>query len=258
MRPGIRKRVIVVIITLFIVALSKGQSVQDPATDKQLYIQVLSLDSAVFSAFNNRDIETFKSFFSEGLEFYHDEGGLTGYQHTVDFIKSTAANNNQLKRELVKEKFEVYPIPGYGAMQIGEHRFCHVENGKQDCGTFKFVHIWQQKDGKWKITRIVSYGHRPPVSINERKAISLSTSVLSKYNGKYKGTKTGEVLVTNSADFLTLLIKDKKFVIYPETETLFFSKESDLTFEFLKSGTAEAKIIVRERGQIAEELTLAK
>ena len=24
-------------------------------------------------------------------------------------------------------------------MEIGEHRFCHKENGKDDCGTFKFA-----------------------------------------------------------------------------------------------------------------------
>ncbi|MNC99919.1 hypothetical protein D3C83_183680 [compost metagenome] len=53
----------------------------------------------------------------------------------------------------------MYPIPGYGAMEVGVHRFCHVENGKEDCGNFKFVHIWQKKDGQWKITRVVSYDH---------------------------------------------------------------------------------------------------
>ncbi len=97
--------------------------------------------------------------FTEDLEFYHDKGGLTGYEHTIDFLKTTAQGNNQLKRELVKGSLEVYPIPGYGAMEIGMHRFCHLENGKQDCGTFKFVHIWQKKDNQWKITRVISYDH---------------------------------------------------------------------------------------------------
>jgi hypothetical protein len=97
--------------------------------------------------------------FSEDLEFYHDKGGLTGYDHTINFLKGIAQNDNQLKRELVKESLEVYPIPGYGAMQIGQHRFCHPEGGKMECGTFKFVHIWRKKDGQWRITRVVSYGH---------------------------------------------------------------------------------------------------
>ncbi len=37
--------------------------------------------------------------------------------------------------------------------------FCHVENGKNECGTFRFVHIWQKKDGEWKISRAISYSH---------------------------------------------------------------------------------------------------
>ena len=74
-------------------------------------------------------------------------------------FRTTAKQNNQLKRELVKGSLEVYPIPGYGAMEIGAHTFCHIENGKQECGTFKFVHIWQKNKEGWQITRVVSYGH---------------------------------------------------------------------------------------------------
>jgi len=77
----------------------------------------------------------------------------------INFMKEVAKNNNGLRRELVKGSLEIYPIPGYGAMEIGEHKFCHLENGKQDCGTFKFVHIWEKKNGEWKISRVVSYDH---------------------------------------------------------------------------------------------------
>jgi hypothetical protein len=251
MKPGVSKRIIIVITMLTITGLGRGQ--QNLPSDKELLKQVFSLDSTLFTAFNTRDIETFKSFFSEDLEFYHDEGGLTGYQHTVDFMKSTAANNNQLKRELVKDKLEVYPIPGYGAMQIGEHRFCHLENGSQDCGTFKFVHVWQLKESKWKITRIVSYGHKPPAYDNKREMIKIPLTKLSRYSGKYNGPRTGDVFAKTGQDCLILSIKGKEFIIYPETETMFFSKESDLTFEFINT-----KMIVREKGQVAEELNLVK
>ena len=136
------------------VSLSRAQSAKD-----SLYKEIASMDSVVFHAFNTRDIEKFKSLFTEDLEFYHDKGGLTNYEHTINFMKETARNNNGLRRDLVKGSLEVYPIPGYGAMEIGTHTFCHLENGKQDCGTFKFVHIWQKKNGEWKITRVVSYDH---------------------------------------------------------------------------------------------------
>ena len=118
------------------------------------------MDSILFNSFNTRDVVKFATFFSDDLEFYHDKGGLTGYDQTMNFMKDVAGNkNNDLKRELMKGSLEVYPIPGYGAMEIGIHSFCHLENGQQNCGTFKFVHIWQKKDGVWKISRVVSYDH---------------------------------------------------------------------------------------------------
>jgi hypothetical protein len=139
--------------------LANAQSKKDSLTKTQLYKEIAHLDSVVFNAFNTRDIELFKTLFTQDLEFYHDTGGLTGYKHTTDFMEEVAKQTNKLKRELVPGSLEVYPIPGYGAMEIGTHTFCHIENGKQDCGTFKFVHIWQKKDGAWKISRVVSYGH---------------------------------------------------------------------------------------------------
>ena len=124
-----------------------------------LYVQIAHMDSVVFNAFNNRDTATFKNLFTKDLEFYHDKGGLTGYAETIDFMRSTANNNNGLRRDLVPGTLEVYPIPNYGAMEIGSHSFCHHENGKQDCGTFKFVHIWKRLGSEWKISRVVSYNH---------------------------------------------------------------------------------------------------
>jgi hypothetical protein len=127
--------------------------------DDTLYTQIAHMDSVLFNAFNNRDTVTFNKLFTKDLEFYHDKGGLTGYGETIEFMRSTAHNPNGLKRDLVSGSLEVYPVPGYGAMEIGSHRFCHTENGKLDCGTFQFVHIWKRIGNEWKITRVVSYGH---------------------------------------------------------------------------------------------------
>jgi hypothetical protein len=132
---------------------------QEKEVEDKVFSEIANMDSVLFNAFNRRDTVTFKKFFTEDLEFYHDKGGLTGYQHTIEFMRSTAKNNNGLTRRLVPGSLEIYPIPNYGAMEIGLHSFCHLENGKQDCGTFKFVHIWKKTGNDWKITRVVSYGH---------------------------------------------------------------------------------------------------
>jgi len=42
--------------------------------------------------------------------------------------------------------------------------------------------------------------------------------------------------------------------LYPETKNIFFSKERDLTFEFVKKDNKMEKMIVRENGNIVEEV----
>ena len=145
---------------LLILLLSGCNQLNAQATKADsLFRQISHMDSVLFKAFNERDVETFKRLFTTDLEFYHDKGGLTDYEYSIQSLKNTAARHDGLRRELVPGTLEVYPIKDYGAIQIGTHRFCHMENGIQDCGTFKFVHIWKKIGDEWKITRVVSYDH---------------------------------------------------------------------------------------------------
>jgi hypothetical protein len=51
-------------------------------------------------------------------------------------------------------------MDNYGLVQLGDHRFCNL--GAATCnGVARFVHLWQLKDGTWRLTRIVSYDHLP-------------------------------------------------------------------------------------------------
>jgi Domain of unknown function (DUF4440) len=133
--------------------------VKSSATAGELYQSIASEDSALFRAFNAHDLETLKTFFTGDLEFYHDKSGLTNYDQTNENFRKMFDQNNGIKRELLPNSLEVYPIKDYGAMEIGEHQFCHVENGKNDCGTFPFIILWQNQGGDWKVTRVISYNH---------------------------------------------------------------------------------------------------
>ena len=126
---------------------------------KDLYDTIAHMDSILFDAFNNRDLGIQKKIFSTDIEFYHDKGGLINYKQLIENTQRIFDQTNGLKRTLILGSLEVYPIKDYGAIEIGLHQFCHQENGKNDCGTFKFVHIWQKKDGTWKLTRVISYDH---------------------------------------------------------------------------------------------------
>lgn len=128
-------------------------------THTELYNEIAHMDSVLFDAFNTQNLDKLKTLFTEDLEFYQDNEGLELYSQTIENFRSNFDQNKNLRRELVKDSLEVYPIRNYGAIEIGLHRFCHVENGKQECGTFKFLHIWQKKGNEWRISRVVSYDH---------------------------------------------------------------------------------------------------
>ena len=151
------RKTLIASIFSFLSVIAFAQTEEDAKSTLQQ--EIARLDSVVFDAFNKRKVDEFAKYFSRDLEFFHDKGGLTGYEHTVKFTQSLKDDGNDLRRELIKESLEVYPIPGYGAMQIGSHRFYQAENNKSNGAIFKFVHIWQKKDDQWKITRVVSYDH---------------------------------------------------------------------------------------------------
>jgi hypothetical protein len=131
------------------------------ATSGELYQAIASKDSELFSTFNAQDIGQLKTFFTEDLEFYHDRSGLTNYAQTNEHFKKMFDQGNGIKRELIQNSLEVYPIKDYGAIEIGEHRFCHVENGKNECGIFSFIILWQNQGGIWKVSRVISLTIKP-------------------------------------------------------------------------------------------------
>src|SRR5689334_9727897 len=135
---------------------------QPPAArtvDRALHVEIARMDSLVFAAFNAGDLPRLKTFFAPDLEFYQDNEGLENYAQTMKDFQAMLRQPSRLQRELVPGSLEVYPIKNYGAIEVGLHRFCHEENGRTECGTFKFLHVWQKTGKTWRLSRIVSYAH---------------------------------------------------------------------------------------------------
>ncbi len=80
----------------------------------------------------------------------------------MDSFKRTFESDRKLRRELVSGSLEVYPIKDFGAVEIGIHRFYSTEKGQKEqlSSEAKFIHLWHKMDGKWKISRIISFGHQ--------------------------------------------------------------------------------------------------
>jgi hypothetical protein len=130
-----------------------------PAPDP-LYQKMLALDAALFDSFNKcsdpAELEKHVAFFAKDVEFYHDLGGAT---FGVDALVANTRKNvcGKFRRELDRDSFRVFPIPGYGAMVIGTHRFCHTPTTCEGRG--EFTTVWREQNGVWQITRALSYAH---------------------------------------------------------------------------------------------------
>jgi ketosteroid isomerase-like protein len=128
------------------------------ARPEPLYDEILRMDDSLTAAFNGHDAGALMALFAPDIEFYHDKDGLQRYDAVNAGFRSLFAQHNDMRRERVGT-LEVFPVPGWGAIEIGAHRFCHAENGTRICGTFQFVQLWRQGAGKWRLARVVSYGH---------------------------------------------------------------------------------------------------
>ena len=141
------------VFTLF-VQRSGGQAAEH---HDDLFVTVKALDAKLFGAVNDCDLSVLGSMVSDDLEFYHDQTGLSvGKAAFLASIKQNICG--KVQRTLIENSLEVYPLKGYGAVEIGIHRF-HHPNDPSNVGDAKFVHIWHNDGGVWKITRVISYEH---------------------------------------------------------------------------------------------------
>jgi ketosteroid isomerase-like protein len=129
-----------------------------PAAEQaELTQTVMTLDTKLFDAYNRCDLKTLGAMVSDDLEFYHDQTGLmVGKAPFLQAIQNNICG--KVQRTLVPGSLEVYRLKGYGAVEIGVHRFHHPGDPGPG-GEAKFVQVWQNKDGAWKVTRVISYDH---------------------------------------------------------------------------------------------------
>lgn len=136
-----------------------------PSADP-LTTEIAALDARLFDAYNRCDIATFSDYFDKGVSFYHDTGGATFTRDAmVDGVRKYICG--KVRRELIPATFRAYPIRDYGAIEEGEHRFCELATGRCE-GIAKFVMVWAKQADKWRVTSVLSYGHRAATPDEQR------------------------------------------------------------------------------------------
>ena len=149
----------------FVLAMAPAMaSPADPPVDAAtLDATIAALDGALFDAFNRcadpAQLRVHAGYFAPDVEFYHDTGGVTWTREQM--LANTARYAcGHYTRELVPGSLRVHPVKDFGAISQGTHRFCQVTTGSCD-GIADFTMVWRLHEGRWRITRVLSYGHRP-------------------------------------------------------------------------------------------------
>lgn len=121
----------------------------------ELYNDIVEMDKKYFAAYNTCDMDTQAALYDEDIEFYHDKGGLATSK--TELLESLEKNIcGKVTRELVEGSIEVYAIAGFGAVQIGMHKFYNNQEPNAISKPSKFITIWKKVGEGYKITRVIS------------------------------------------------------------------------------------------------------
>jgi hypothetical protein len=137
---------------------------------------------ALTSAIAARDAEFFQLLFLDcdpgrmsamlaaDFEMYHDRDGLVAtdagafvalYQRMCEARRAPDAWRS--RRELLSATLNVHPVPGFGAIEDGEHQFYERRGDGPErlVGHARFTQVWKLAPDGWRLSRVFSYAHRP-------------------------------------------------------------------------------------------------
>lgn len=138
-------------------------------TGGELESAIVERDAELFDiVFARCEPARLRSMVTRDFEMYHDRDGVVARSagpFIADYAKECTgrtAEGWRSRRELVRESLVVAPVPGFGAIEDGEHRFYERKgNGPERlAGEAHFTHLWALTKDGWKLARVFSFSHR--------------------------------------------------------------------------------------------------
>jgi hypothetical protein len=140
-----------------------------PPPTRALIDTLAERDRTLFDAVFGCKLDVLAGMLTDDFEFFHDKWGQTATsgRQFADAIaqgceRQKTGSDFKARRELVEGSMTVHVLNNYGAMQMGAHRFYALQPGKADrlTETGRFIDLWKQENGTWKLARVISYDHR--------------------------------------------------------------------------------------------------
>jgi hypothetical protein len=109
-----------------------------------------------------------RAMITDDFEMYHDRGGVVARSAQPFIDDYTRSCTEKLKpdawrsrRELVATSLKVHPVPGFGAIEEGDHVFYERQGDgpERKTGIAHFVQLWASTPQGWKLSRVFSYAH---------------------------------------------------------------------------------------------------
>ena len=128
-------------------------------------------DSEFFAlAFEGCDPARLGTMLTPDFEMYHDKGGVVARAadtFVAQYAKDCEARKKpdawRSRRALVASSLNVHPVPGYGAIEDGEHLFYERQGDGPEklVGRARFTQVWALTEDGWRLARVFSYAHAP-------------------------------------------------------------------------------------------------
>lgn len=245
-------------LTILLLTIGNQLFGQSTASHDQriLFTQVINVDSIFFQALNTCDLKTYESFLTDDFEFYHDKGGLTksrdAEMKSMSSFCGEQRQRQRLRRELIRESVEVSQIKDFGAVETGRHRFFLVVDAKTEkvIEEAKFTNVWQKQPNGWKLSRVISYDHKPISKFQ------LADNILNQFTGEYQVTPGRSILITKNGILLKVEDGDWSADLYSESNSKFYLDYGNVQFEFVKGQNGHVeRLIIYDNGTEVERGT---
>jgi hypothetical protein len=139
-------------------------------TGDDLRTAVAAADAALFKTFFDEcDPARLDTLITPDFEMYHDRNGVVARDDktfVAQYAKACEARKApdawRTRRELVASSLNVEPVPGFGAIEEGDHVFYERKGDGPEklVGRAHFVQLWQLTPSGWRLARVLSYSHR--------------------------------------------------------------------------------------------------
>jgi hypothetical protein len=154
------------VLTAFTVMVAlAGPIPEGPALEDSIAARDAEFFELVFVGCDPKRLATM---LTDDFEMYHDRGGLVATaaapfveQYSKDCVKRSQPDEWRSRRELVAGTLKVWPVPGFGAIEDGEHVFYERKGDgpEKKVGRARFTQAWKWTPEGWRLARVFSYDH---------------------------------------------------------------------------------------------------